>query len=111
MLIAASPAAQGHAHLLGTVPAAGASLAAAPPSITLHFDSAVRLATLKLTRADQAMPIVLDRNAPPAKDVQVRLPALVPGTYEVRFSALTADDGHIVSGHFSFVLRTAAAQP
>jgi methionine-rich copper-binding protein CopC len=40
-----------------------------------------------------------------AAHVAVPLPPLAPGTYQVKWSALTVDDGHVVKGAFSFVVK------
>ena len=103
-LVAASPA-FGHAKLLATAPAAGAELAAAPASLTLTFNEAVRLAALRVTSAGRAVPITIDRGAAAAAVVTVALPPLSPGSYHVEWSALTVDDGHVVKGEYSFVVH------
>jgi len=84
--IAAGPA-FGHAKLLGTLPPADAQLQAAPKSLILTFNENVRLAVL-----------------PAAPQVSVALPLLTPGEYQVQWSALSPDDGHVTKGTFSFVI-------
>ena len=101
----ASGAAFGHAKLLSTAPAADAQLSTPPSALTLTFDESVRLAMLQLTSAGHIVPITLDRGAAAAAAVTVALPVLAPGRYEVRWSALTTDDGHVVKGSYSFVIR------
>ncbi len=93
-----------HARLLGSSPAAGASLAAAPAKLTLEFNENVHLAVLKVSEDGKEMSVAYDRAAS-TPHVVVALPALGPGTVEVRWSALTVDDGHVVKGSFSFVVR------
>jgi methionine-rich copper-binding protein CopC len=100
----ASGAAFGHAKLLSTVPAAEAHLSKSPTALTLTFDEKVRLAMLQLTTADRKIPVTLDRGAAEAAAVTIPLPVLAPGRYEVRWSALTVDDGHVVKGTYSFVI-------
>ena len=97
-----------HARLLGTSPAAGAQLDAAPKVLTLRFDENVQLAVLKLSVGGADVPVPFDRGAAAASQVSVALPSLAPGTYRVQWSALTADDGHVVKGTFSFVVAAAA---
>ena len=97
-----------HARLLGTSPAAGAQLEAAPKVLTLRFDENVQLAVLKLSLGGADVPVPFDRGAAAASQVSVALPSLAPGTYRVQWSALTADDGHVVKGTFSFVVAAAA---
>jgi copper resistance protein C len=100
-------AAVGHAKLLGTSPATGEQLTDAPRQLTLKFNEAVQLGTLKLSTGGKDIPLTLDRGAPAAAQVSVALPTLAPGTYQVQWSALTVDDGHVVKGTFSFVVAGA----
>ena len=93
-----------HAKLLSTSPAAGAKLAAAPQVLTLDFNESVQLAVLKVSSAGKDVAVPYDSGSS-ASHVAVPLPALAPGTYQVRWSALTVDDGHVVKGVFSFVIK------
>ena len=97
-------AALAHAKCLSTSPAAGAELAAAPKELTLDFNESVQLAVLKLSSAGKEISVPHDSGAS-ASHVVVPLPALSPGTYLVRWSALTVDDGHVVKGAFQFVIK------
>lgn len=106
-LILSTPA-FGHAKLRGSLPAAGAQLQAAPKSLTLTFNETVRLAVLTLIVDGKDIPVTIDRNAPAAAQVTVTLPALAAGSYQVRWSALSVDDGHVTQGTFSFSILTAA---
>ena len=101
--IAAGPA-FGHAKLLSTLPPADAQLQAAPKSLTLSFNENVRLAVLTLTAAGKTIPVTVDRSLPASPQVSVSLPVLTPGKYQVQWSALSADDGHVTKGTFSFVI-------
>jgi methionine-rich copper-binding protein CopC len=109
-MLLAGPA-LGHAKLLRTLPAADAQLPAAPPSLTLTFNENVRLAVLTLTADGKTIPVTVDRSLPPAPQVSVPLPALTAGKYQVQWSALSAADGHVTKGTFSFVIAGAAAAP
>jgi methionine-rich copper-binding protein CopC len=101
----------GHAKLLRTLPAADAQLPAAPASLTLMFNENVRLAVLTLTADGKTIPVTVDRSLPPAPQVSVPLPALTAGKYQVQWSALSAADGHVTKGTFSFVVAASAAAP
>ena len=100
-------AALAHAKLLSTAPATYEQLAAAPKQLTLRFNEAVQLGMLKLSADGKDVPIALDQGAAAGATVTVALPALVPATYRVQWSALTVDDGHVVKGTFSFVVTGA----
>lgn len=98
-----------HARLRSTEPAAGAQLEAAPKSLTLTFNERVQVAVLTLVSAGQSIPLSLDRGGPASARITVPLPALAVGKYEVQWSALSADDGHVTKGSFSFAIVGAAA--
>ena len=100
-------AALAHAKLLSTTPATGEQLAVAPKQMTLQFNEPVQIGLLKLSADGKDIPIALDPGAAAAATVTVALPALVPATYRVQWSALTVDDGHVVKGTFSFVVTGA----
>ena len=104
-------AASGHAKLRSSTPQADAALSAAPKSLTLSFNENVRLAVLTLTSGGKAIPVAVDRNAPPAPQVTVRLPPLGIGKYQVQWSAMSADDGHVTKGTFAFAIVGPAAAP
>lgn len=93
-----------HAKLRSSIPAAGAQLQVAPKSLTLTFGEKVRLAVLTLTADGKDVPVTLDRSASPAPQVTVALPELAAGKYEVRWSALSVDDGHVSKGTFEFAI-------
>ncbi len=101
-LTLASAAASAHARLQSSVPAADSQLSAAPASLTLNFSEKAQLAVLKLTSGNAVIPITVDRSAAASATVVVALPALAPGKYQVQWSALAADDGHMTKGTFSF---------
>lgn len=93
-----------HAKLQSSVPAADAQLAHAPPTLTLNFSEEAQLAVLKLTSSGTSVPVSVDRGAKAAASVVVSLPALKPGKYQVEWSAIASDDGHITKGSFSFTI-------
>lgn len=93
----------GHAKLLATVPSADAQLQAAPKTLSLSFNEEVH-AVLTLTTGGKDIPLTVDRAAPAASQVSVALPPLPAGKYQVQWSALSADDGHVTKGTFSFTV-------
>jgi methionine-rich copper-binding protein CopC len=105
--IAAGPA-FGHARLLSSTPAPNATLAEAPKSLTLNFSEAAQLGVLKLSKAGKDVPVSFERGAKAAESIAIALPALDPGTYEIEWTALAADDGHVTKGRFSFTVAAAA---
>ena len=107
-IIVAGPA-WGHAKLRSTNPPADAALPAAPKSLTLSFNENVRIAVLTLTFGGKLIPVAVDRNAPAALQVTIPLPPLANGKYQVQWSALSADDGHVTKGTFAFAIVAPAA--
>ena len=97
-----------HAKLRSSDPAADAQLNIAPKSLTLTFNENVQLAVLTLVSAGKNIPVPLDRSAPASPKITVALPALAAGAYQVQWSALSADDGHITKGSFTFSIAGAA---
>ena len=100
-------AAFAHAKLLRASPADGAQLAEAPKALSLTFAESVKLASVAVSSAGQAVPVTIDRAAKAAATVVVPLPALAPGRYDVRWSAVSPDDGHVSKGSLAFTVQSA----
>jgi methionine-rich copper-binding protein CopC len=101
MLMTVGPA-FGHAKLLNSSPAADAQLQAAPKVLAITFSEEAQLVGLKLSKGAVAVPLAFERQPKAATRFTVSLPPLDPGTYEVQWTAVAADDGHITKGRFSF---------
>ena len=101
----------GHAKLRSSNPPDDAQLPVAPKSLTLIFNENVRLAVLTLTSGGRNIPLNVDRNAAAAPQVTIQLPPLSDGKYQVRWSALSPDDGHVTKGALSFTVIGTAASP
>ncbi len=103
-------AAQAHASLVSSSPAAGQSMAEAPAELVLTFDLAVDVSdtavrvvassgeTYRLASA-QAAP---DPEATAATELHIPLPDLAEDQYLVRWSTVSVDDYHVVAGTFPF---------
>jgi copper resistance protein C len=96
-----------HAKLLSASPADGAQLAEAPKALTLSFGEAVKLASVTVTSGELVVPVTVDRTAKAAASVVVPLPMLAPGRYQVRWSAVSPDDGHVSKGSLTFTVQPA----
>jgi len=110
MVMVAGPA-LGHARLISSSPSANAQLSESPKILSLTFSEAAQVGVLKLTTAGKEVPIKLDRGAKAASSIAIPLPALDAGIYEVEWTALAADDGHVTRGSFSFTVVAAARPP
>jgi copper resistance protein C len=93
-----------HTPLQSTEPKNGATITQSPSEIKLHFKDAVTVTAVTLQEEKGAkqefklMPV-------PAKDIALPVAMLVDGRYTVSLRAL-GDDGHIMTGKFTFTLST-----
>ena len=95
--------ASAHADLETTNPVDGASLESAPASITLSFNSKILDGTAELAVSNSAEELVAGVIAEIAQTkVTAIWPAELPGdTYKVSYR-IVSEDGHPVTGSFSF---------
>ena len=100
LLLLCSGAVLAHVHLRDSSPADGARLAAAPTTLTLSFSEPAQLTALSLQQ-DQGSSWKLSPPAEPQLRVSVALPPLAPGSYHLRWRALSRD-GHVVPGEIRF---------
>jgi methionine-rich copper-binding protein CopC len=91
-----------HARLQSSAPADQAQLSEAPKTLSLNFSEDAQLAMLTLVTEGREVPIALDKNAKPGRSFTLTLPALAPGSYTVKWTAVAADDGHITKGTLAF---------
>lgn len=107
-MIGAATAAQAHAKLESAQPKANSQLATAPAEIRLRFNEPLEGAFSKIALVDArqaavALPAIAFDKADP-RIMFAALPALKPGRYEVRWSAMTRD-GHKVKGQYAFAVK------
>ncbi len=106
------PAAWGHATLLKSIPASGASLAQTPGVIRAWFSEplAVKGTTLKLFDVQKKLLASGGVDAAVAKHDVLKLtpPHLMPGSYAVEWYVISADDGDVRRGSFKFTVKAAA---
>ncbi|MEO8208479.1 MAG: copper resistance CopC family protein [Chloroflexota bacterium] len=100
-----------HATLVTSTPAGGAVLESLPPAITLTFDDPL-LPSSSFEVRDDTGATVAGGSVSGTDDhsLQAPMPPLPNGTYEVRWTAATAD-GHIERGTFSFRVALATPDP
>ena len=114
LLPAAFPAAaQAHANLLRTDPAAGSVVANAPAQIVLHFDQQVRDVASTVTN-DQGDTVTSSPAHTAAGDVRALViplrSGLPDGDYTVRWR-IVSTDGHIISGVFAIGIGAGRPPP
>lgn len=106
-LICASPA-SAHDRLVGTTPASGSSVTS-PELVQLKFAEPVVTTGTQVEVKNAAQQVASSDLAITGNVVSVRLtPPATAGTYQVIWR-ITSDDGHPVSGTFSFRATAAAA--
>jgi copper transport protein len=107
-LLAAAPAAWGHATFVRSEPPANTRVEDAPPRLRVWFNEAVepRFSRLEvLDAAGRRVDSGDSRRVPgePAA-LEVSLPALPLGLYVVAWETLSAVDGHVTRGSFSLAI-------
>jgi methionine-rich copper-binding protein CopC len=110
-----APPAWGHAALVKSSPANGASLTKAPPVIRAWFSEelAVKGSTLRLFDAHQKQIAAggVDTGVKKHDVMKIAPPHLAPGTYVVRWHAISADDNNVAQGSFRFTVGAGALAP
>ncbi len=100
------PAAMAHAELESTTPASGATVAAAPTTITLRFSEDIRL-VVGGTRVLNTQAVHYESSPASASGSVLSVPVgrLATGTYLVVWRVVSAD-GHPIRGTFTFQVGT-----
>lgn len=101
-------AAYAHAHLRSAVPADGSVLSASPRQVVLDFSEPARLTAAWIQRSGSARRKIEPLPRQSATSLEVPLPKLSRGSYELSWRALSAD-GHIVPGHIHFTVMPPGA--
>jgi copper transport protein len=99
-ILASPTAAQAHAVLVSSSPAAGATVGAAPDAVVLEFDEPL---VPSLSHATVVDPTGRRFNATVAGErMRVPLGVTVPGVYHVTWTTVSEVDGHTISGELQF---------
>ena len=112
-LLVVPAAASAHALPIESSPSPGASVAGAPPAITVTFSEPLNrpLSTLTLTTSRGVVVRSTLTSDGPATLVLRPARRLARGVYDVRWHTVSADDGHSVQGTYSFGVRAAVVGP
>ncbi len=112
LLLGVPAAAQAHAELLLASPAPGTGLAQAPAAVVIKFSEPLNLALSRIEVLDSTGADVGSgpTAAVPGDTQAMRRPlGLLPtGQYIVRWTSVSALDGHILQGSYAFAVGTAA---
>lgn len=107
VFFAVSGVASAHNVLKASLPADGASLAAAPETVMLEFNGSVRLVKFEIERDGDVLEVGFKPDLNAAKSFTLPTPDLGNGAFSVTFSVI-GEDGHTVAGHFGFGVGAAA---
>src|SRR3954462_4894274 len=99
-----------HANLNKTAPSYRERLQAPPRAIVLRFDQAVQAEPNGIEVKNAYGKLLSGTTRASEKDVRVPLRRLPKGAYTVRWHVLS-EDGHVVSGVFTFGVRVKAPPP
>ena len=111
-LVAVAPAASAHDAFTGSTPTAGSTLTTAPTSVTVSFEEPPLAAGLAVavTAPDKTLVTSGDPVLTGSDVVSPLAPLTQAGVYTVAWRVV-ADDGHPVTGTFSFTLDLAGSGP
>jgi methionine-rich copper-binding protein CopC len=102
--VASAPGAAAHGALLGTVPAAGTTVAAAPPAVSFTFADDIASASVTVTDAcGDAVPARLEVEGNEVTALLRHEPAAPGGPWSVSFQAVGAD-GHRITDDLLFAV-------
>lgn len=102
-VLACANTAYGHAHLQVSDPANASTVTQPPKHIVLQFNEATQLTVLTLQKGEAQPQKLEPLPSAAAKSISVPLPAVDAGKYVVSWRAM-GDDGHMISGTFSFTV-------
>lgn len=103
----AALSAAAHTELSGTMPADGATLAAAPHELVLEFSEPVTLTAVIVHGTDGVEHAIDPLPTSKSERFSVTAPELVPGSYRVDWRALS-EDTHVINGEFAFTVEAGA---
>lgn len=108
VLMSCSALGWAHTHLVKSVPANGARVAAALPKFVLTFAEPAKLTTLSLQKESEPARKISPLPTAPAAEISIPAPQLKPGKYVLSWRAV-GDDGHVVPGKVTFTVAPSGA--
>lgn len=102
-----APLALGHAELIEASPGPDETVQPAPPELVATFDQNLDPSRSSLeVRSPSGSRVARggDVDADDRKVFRLALPDLEPGTYEVRWTSFSADDGELARGSYEFTV-------
>ena len=114
VLLLVPPPAAAHAKLDVPTPADGATVEGTPPEVSGTFAQKINPDGSSLVLRDTNNKIVARGGPDPGDDkrmVITDLPELAPGSYEVQWTTVSAEDGELARGTWSFTVAVALKTP
>lgn len=105
----AAPVCHAHASLTRAEPAARSTLDAAPGRLRLRFNEAVeaKYSSIELRGPGGPVSGTGPLSTPDPSTLELTLPGLPAGPYEVRYRVLSAD-GHVIEAGYKFSVKDAS---
>ena len=102
-----------HSQLVSSIPGAGEAVSTPPPELRLEFSESIAAGYTSFDLLDgTGKSMLLAAGSVDAKDDHLlvgALPVLPPDTYTVDWRALSAADGHVTEGAFTFAVTSGPA--
>lgn len=114
LIIAVVQVASAHSALVTASPAADSAVSGSPPELVTTWTQDLVPARTSLEVRDASGATMAKGGAlgDGPRTFRLALPELAPGTYEVRWTSFSAEDGELARGTFEFaVVATATAAP
>jgi methionine-rich copper-binding protein CopC len=103
----AAPGASAHAELLGSTPANGATVAAAPARVTLTFSEAVVVRECAVTADGHHLTLTQPPGEPAVVVADLTPLGRVTGRLTLSWRSVSSDDGHVATGTLGFIVGAA----
>lgn len=112
-LIAWAPAVLAHAELVSATPGPGDTVAGSPAELVANFNQNLDPSRTSIEVCDASgAPVTRGGELGDGPRVfRLALPDLAPGTYEVRWTSFSAEDGELGRGTYTFTVVPASPSP
>lgn len=110
LLVAMAPVAMAHSELDTSIPAADAEVQGSPPELitTWTQDLDPSRSSLEVRDSTGARVAMGGELGDGPRELRLALPDLAPGTYEVRWTSFSAEDGELARRTFEFTVVASA---
>ena len=103
-----APAAQAHAELVSSVPAADARLTSVPTDVTMTFSEGLAVKDCAVRVGGRAVPFDQPSGEPDVLVADLSGFKATGGRLTLNWTSVSSDDGHVATGSISFLMPSAA---